>query len=72
MDTTIEVAGLRSDTATSVADLLASASGDRVMLRTETHTQAAAVLVNTGAEADVTGPGRLTIAGLPAERVAAS
>jgi ABC-2 type transport system ATP-binding protein len=52
----------------SVAELLASASGDRVMLRTAASAQAATVLANAGAEVDVTGPGRLTIAGLPAER----
>ena len=52
----------------SVAELLASASGDRVMLRTEASTQAATVLANAGAEVDVTGPDRLSIAGLPAER----
>jgi ABC-2 type transport system ATP-binding protein len=52
----------------SVAELLASASGDRVMLRTAASTQAATVLANGGAEVDVTGPDRLTIAGLPAER----
>jgi len=53
---------------TSVAELLASASGDRVMLRTAACTQAATVLANAGAEVAVTGPDMLTIAGLPAER----
>jgi ABC-2 type transport system ATP-binding protein len=53
---------------TSVADLLASVSGDRVMLRTATPTQAATVLAAAGAEVAATGPGTLTIAGLPAER----
>jgi len=56
---------------TSVADLLASVSGDRVMLRTAAPTQAAAVLANAGATAAVTGPDALTISGLPAERVVA-
>jgi ABC-2 type transport system ATP-binding protein len=56
---------------TSVADLLASASGDRVMLRTAARTQAAAVLERAGANVAVTGPDALTISGLPAERVVA-
>jgi ABC-2 type transport system ATP-binding protein len=53
---------------TSVADLLASVSGDRVMLRTATPTQATTVLANAGAEVAATGPGTLAIAGLSAER----
>jgi ABC-2 type transport system ATP-binding protein len=53
---------------TSVADLLASVSGERVMLRTAARTQAATVLANAGAEVTATGPDMLTIAGLPAER----
>ena len=53
---------------TSVADLLASMSGDRVMLRTATPDQAATVLAGVGAEVTATGPGALTIKGLPAER----
>src|SRR6202035_1196700 len=56
---------------TSVADLLASASGDRVLLRTAARTQAAAVLEHAGAAVAVTGPDALTISGLPAERVVA-
>jgi ABC-2 type transport system ATP-binding protein len=56
---------------TSVADLLASVSGDRVMLRTAADTQAAAVLERAGATVAITGPGALTISGLPAERVVA-
>ena len=56
---------------TSVADLLASASGDRVMLRTAAGTQAAAVLERAGATVAVTGPDALTISGLPAERAVA-
>jgi ABC-2 type transport system ATP-binding protein len=54
---------------TSVADLLASASGDRVMLRTAARTQAATVLARAGATVAVTGPDMLLISGLPAERV---
>ena len=53
---------------TSVADLLASVSGDRVMLRTAAPAQAATVLANAGAEVTATGPGTLAITGLPAER----
>src|SRR5712692_6569993 len=44
---------------TSVADLLASVSGDRVKLRTAARTQAAAVLANAGATGAVTGPDAL-------------
>jgi ABC-2 type transport system ATP-binding protein len=56
---------------TSVADLLASVSGDRVMLRTAAPTQAATVLANAGATVAVTGPDALVTTGLPAERVVA-
>jgi ABC-2 type transport system ATP-binding protein len=56
---------------TSVADLLASVSGDRVMLRTAAGTQAAAVLERAGANVAVTSQDALTISGLPAERVVA-
>jgi ABC-2 type transport system ATP-binding protein len=56
---------------TSVADLLASASGDRVLLRTADRTQAAAVLTRAATAVAVTGPDALTISGLPAERVVA-
>jgi ABC-2 type transport system ATP-binding protein len=56
---------------TSVADLLASASGDRVLLRTADRTQAAAVLTDAASAVAVAGPGELMISGLPAERVVA-
>jgi ABC-2 type transport system ATP-binding protein len=56
---------------TSVADLLASASGDQVMLRTAARSQAAAVLSPAGATVAVTGPDALMISGLPAERIVA-
>jgi ABC-2 type transport system ATP-binding protein len=56
---------------TSVADLLASVSGDRIKLRTAARTQAADVLTNAGATMAVTGPDALTISGLPAERIVA-
>jgi len=56
---------------TSVADLLASASGDRVTLRTAARTQAMTVLTRAGATVAVTGPDTLMISGLRAERVVA-
>jgi ABC-2 type transport system ATP-binding protein len=56
---------------TSVADLLASVSGDRVKLRTAARTQAADMLERAGATVAVTGPDVLVISGLPAERVVA-
>jgi ABC-2 type transport system ATP-binding protein len=56
---------------TSVADLLASVSGDRVLLRTADPTQAVAVLTRAATAVAVTGPGALMISGLPAERVVA-
>jgi ABC-2 type transport system ATP-binding protein len=55
----------------SVADLLASVSGDRVLLRTAARTQAAAVLARARAAVAVTGSDALVISGLPAERVVA-
>ena len=56
---------------TSVADLLAMVSGERVMLRTAAGAQAAAALKRDGAAVAVTGPEELTVSGLPAERVVA-
>jgi ABC-2 type transport system ATP-binding protein len=56
---------------TSVADLLALVSGDRVVLRTAAGTQAAAALKRAGAAVAVTGAEALTVSGLPAERVVA-
>src|SRR5690349_1373512 len=56
---------------TSVADLLAAASGDRVFLRTTEAAQAVTVLERAGATVAATGPGTLTITGLAAGRVAA-
>jgi ABC-2 type transport system ATP-binding protein len=55
----------------SVADLLASVSGNRVKLRTAARTQAATVLANAGATVAITGPDALTISGLPSERAVA-
>jgi ABC-2 type transport system ATP-binding protein len=53
---------------TSVADLLASLSGDQVILRTAMPAQAATVLGNAGAEIVAVGSDTLTITGFPAER----
>jgi ABC-2 type transport system ATP-binding protein len=56
---------------TTVASLLAAASGDRVTLRTSAWPQALAILENAGATAVPSGQDILTISGLPAERVVA-
>jgi ABC-2 type transport system ATP-binding protein len=56
---------------TSVADLLASASGDRVLVRTADRALAAAALTRAATAVAVTGPDALMISGLPAERVVA-
>ncbi|WTW93567.1 ATP-binding cassette domain-containing protein [Streptomycetaceae bacterium NBC_01309] len=54
---------------TSVAELLATASGDRVALRTSARTQAMGVLTDAGATVAATGRDTLTVTGLPAERI---
>jgi ABC-2 type transport system ATP-binding protein len=54
---------------TSVAELLAAASGDRVALRTDATAVAMTVLGNAGATVTVTGHDTLLVAGLPAQRV---
>ena len=56
---------------TSVAALIASASGDRVRLRTPAATEAIKVLANAGAEVAATAHDVLAIANLPSERVVA-
>jgi ABC-2 type transport system ATP-binding protein len=56
---------------TTVASLLAAASGDRVMLRTSAGPEAAAVLDRAGATVAASGQDLLMISGLPAERVVA-
>jgi ABC-2 type transport system ATP-binding protein len=56
---------------TSVADLLAAASGDRVLLRTSAPTPATTVLEEAGATVTATGPDTLLVTGMGAERVAA-
>ncbi len=55
----------------TVADLIAAASGDRVLLRTSGRTEAMTVLAHAGATVAATGRDTLTISGLPAERVVA-
>jgi ABC-2 type transport system ATP-binding protein len=54
---------------TSVRDLLAAASGDRVMLRTTAPSQAVTVLEHAGATVAATGRDTLTVAGLAAEKI---
>jgi ABC-2 type transport system ATP-binding protein len=54
---------------TSVADLIASASGDRVALRTEARSGAMTVLASAGATVAATGPDTLTVTGLPAQKI---
>ena len=57
---------------TSVAELIAAASGDRVTLRTAEPGPAAAALTRAGARVSSAGPQALVISGLPAERVVAA
>ncbi|HEX3491298.1 MAG TPA: ATP-binding cassette domain-containing protein [Streptosporangiaceae bacterium] len=54
---------------TSVAELIAAASGGRVALRTTARAEALSVLGNAGATVAVTGPETLTVTGLSPERV---
>jgi ABC-2 type transport system ATP-binding protein len=56
---------------TSVASLIAAASGDRVEIRTTARTQATTVLAHAGATVAVTGQDLLTVSGLPAEKIVA-
>ncbi len=56
---------------TTVASLLAAASGDRVTLRTSARPEATTVIENAGATVSAAGADALTISGLPAERVVA-
>jgi ABC-2 type transport system ATP-binding protein len=55
----------------SVADLLASASGDRVTVRSSARGDAMRALANARAEVAATGPDALTVSGFSAERVVA-
>jgi ABC-2 type transport system ATP-binding protein len=56
---------------TSVRDLLAAASGDRVVVRTAQRTEAMTLLANAGATVSATGREVVTVSGLPAERIVA-
>jgi ABC-2 type transport system ATP-binding protein len=56
---------------TSVAGLLAAASGDRALLRTTDPDRAATVLERAGAAATVTGAGVLTVTGLATGQISA-
>jgi ABC-2 type transport system ATP-binding protein len=56
---------------TSVADLIASASGDLVTVRTSARRDAMTVLSDAGATVAEAGGGILTASGLPAEQIAA-
>jgi ABC-2 type transport system ATP-binding protein len=53
----------------SVAELIATASADRVTVRTAARADAMTVLARAGAEVAATGPDVITICGLPAERI---
>jgi ABC-2 type transport system ATP-binding protein len=56
---------------TSVAELLAAASKDRVMLHTTAREQATTVLTHAGATVAVTGRDLLAVSGLSADQIAA-
>jgi ABC-2 type transport system ATP-binding protein len=56
---------------TSVRDLLAAASGDRVVLRTPKRSEAMTVLARAGATVTATDREAVTVSGLPAERIVA-
>ena len=56
---------------TSVADLIASASADRVTVRTSARCDAMTVLAGAGATVADAGDGVLTVSGLAAERITA-
>jgi len=57
---------------TSVADLIAAASGNRITLTTTAPADAMTVLTGAGAEVTATGSGVLTVSSLPPERVVAT
>jgi len=57
---------------TSVADLVAAASGNRITLRTAVPADAVTVLAGAGAQVAATGSGVLTVSGLSAEQVVAA
>jgi ABC-2 type transport system ATP-binding protein len=55
----------------SVAELIAAASGDRVMLRTSSRSEAMTVLAHAGATVAATGRDTLAVSGLASEQVVA-
>jgi ABC-2 type transport system ATP-binding protein len=57
---------------TSVADLVAAASGNRIMLRTTASADAMTVLAGAGAEVTATASGVLKVSNLSSERVVAA
>jgi ABC-2 type transport system ATP-binding protein len=57
---------------TSVTDLIAAASGNRITLRTTAPADAMTVLAGAGADVTATGSGALTISNLSSERVVAA
>jgi ABC-2 type transport system ATP-binding protein len=56
---------------TTVAGLIAAASGDRITVRTTARAQAMTALAGAGAEVATTGPGTLTISNLSAGKAVA-
>jgi ABC-2 type transport system ATP-binding protein len=56
---------------TSVAELIAAASGDQVLLRTGSRSEAMTVLTHAGATVAATGRDTLAVSGLAAEQVVA-
>jgi ABC-2 type transport system ATP-binding protein len=56
---------------TSVAELIAAASGDQVSVRTSARSEAMTVLAHAGATVAATERDMLTVGGLPAERIVA-
>jgi ABC-2 type transport system ATP-binding protein len=56
---------------TSVSDLVATASGDQVKLRTGKRSEVMTILANAGATVAATDRDELTVRGLPAERIIA-
>src|SRR5580704_9002787 len=57
---------------TSVADLIAAASGHHITIRTTARAQAMTVLAGAGAQVAAAGSGRLTISNLSSQRVVAT
>jgi ABC-2 type transport system ATP-binding protein len=56
---------------TSVADLITTASGGRVTVRTAAHSEAMSVLGHAGATVAVTDSDTIVVSGLPSERIVA-